>query len=303
MTAPTGSVLVAGASGAIGSRLVERLVASGAAIVPAGRHPDQLTERWPNLEPRHLDVLDAATIPGALEGVKVACYLIHSMEPGAESFEARDRAGARDFARAAVAAGVERVVYLGAMGPADASLSKHLESRQETGRVLAEEGPPLIEFRAGMVVGTESASFRMLRDLVRRLPAMIVPRWVQTRSQPIAIDDAVSFLAAASGELAGPTVHHEIVEIGGADIVSYREMIERYARLTGHRRVLLPVPFLTPQLSSLWCGLTTSVPTDVARPLIDGMVVELIVDDANARRLFPGVHPVGIEEALRRTLD
>ena len=178
-------ILVTGASGSIGSRLVDRLVASGHAPRVAGRAPEGLTARWPDLSAVELDVLRPATVGPALEGVDVAYYLMHSMESGTDSgFRKRDAEGARTFARAATEAGVRRVIYLGGLGRDDQELSEHLESRQETGRILADDGPPLLELRAAMVIGAGSASYRMLTDLVNRLPAMVLPRWVSTRSQP-----------------------------------------------------------------------------------------------------------------------
>jgi uncharacterized protein YbjT (DUF2867 family) len=293
-------ILVTGASGAIGSRLVEQLVAEGERPVTGGRRPEALTERFPGLEARELDALRAETVGPALEGVRTLYYFIHSMEPGSVGFDERDRVAALNVARTAREAGVERVVYLGGLGDETMALSEHLLSRHETGRVLAENGPPLVEFRAAMVVGSQSVSFRMLADLVDRLPAMVVPRWVETPTQPIAISDAIAYLAAARRV---PLVsQRSVLEIGGADVLTYREMIESFARLRGKRRVLIGVPVLTPRLSSLWCGLTTSVPRSVARPLIMGMTYETVVRDDTAARVFPEIHPVGFEVALERAL-
>lgn len=294
-------ILVTGASGAIGSRLIDRLLTEGERPVAAGRRPEALGERFPGVEARELDALRPETLPPALEGVRSLYYFIHSMEPGAESFDERDRAAALNVARSAKASGVERIVYLGGLGEEDETLSRHLSSRHETGRKLAEEGPPLLELRAAMVVGAQSVSFRMLRDLVHRLPAMIVPRWVETRTQPIAISDVVAYLSAArSTPLDG---RRTVIEIGGADVVTYREMIETLARIEGRRRVLVGVPLLTPRLSSLWCGLTTSVSASVARPLIMGMTHETVVRTEEAASRFPDIWPIGFEEALRRALE
>ncbi len=294
-------ILVTGASGTIGSRLVDRLLAEGERPVAAGRRPAALAERFPGVDARELDALRPETLPAALEGVQALYYFIHSMEPGATSFDERDRAAALNVARSAKISGVERIVYLGGLGDEDVALSRHLSSRHETGLVLAEEGPPLVELRAAMVVGAESASFRMLTDLVHRLPAMIVPRWVETRSQPIAIADAVSYLSAARSIPLDE--QHTVIEIGGADVLTYRQMIETVARLEGRRRMLIGVPLLTPRLSSLWCGLTTSVSASVARPLIMGMTHETVVRDDAARRAFPDIQPVGFDAALRRAMD
>lgn len=293
--------MVTGASGAIGSRLVERLVAEGERPITAGRRPEVLLERFPDLPARELDALRPETLPAALEGVTVVYYFIHSMEPGVTSFDERDRAAAMNVARSAKQAGAERMIYLGGLGEEDEDLSRHLSSRHETGAVLAEEGPPLVELRAAMVVAAHSASFRMLADLVHRLPAMVVPKWVETRSQPISIADVVAYLAAAR---AIPLKEQRtVIEIGGADVLTYREMIEAFARLEGRRRYLLGVPVLTPWLSSLWCGLTTSVSASVARPLIMGMTHETVVRGDEAARRFPQIRPMGFEEAVRRALE
>jgi uncharacterized protein YbjT (DUF2867 family) len=293
-------ILVTGASGAIGSKLMERLLAQGEHPIAAGRRPEALRERFPGAETREIDALRSGTLPAALDGVGTLYYFIHSMEPGATSFDERDRAAARNIARAARTGGVERVIYLGGLGDEEADLSRHLSSRHEIGRVLAEDGPPVVELRAAMVLGSQSASFRMLSDLVHRLPAMIVPRWVETPSQPIAIADVIEYLAA-SGTISLREQHTKI-EIGCPDVLTYREMIQTLARLEGKRRVLLGVPLLTPRLSSLWCGLTTSVPASVARPLIMGMTHPTVVRGDEARRRFPQIEPIGFEAAVRRAL-
>lgn len=293
-------ILVTGASGAIGSKLMERLLAQGEHPIAAGRRPEALRERFPAAETREIDALRPGTLPAALDGVGTLYYFIHSMEPGATGFEERDRAAARNVGRAARTGGVERVVYLGGLGDEAADLSRHLASRHEIGRILAEDGPPVVELRAAMVLGSQSASFRMLSDLVHRLPAMIVPRWVETPSQPIAIADVVEYLAASRA--ISLLEQHTKIEIGCPDVLTYREMIQTLARLEGKRRVLLGVPLLTPRLSSLWCGLTTSVPASVARPLIMGMTHPTVVRGEEARRRFPQIEPMGFEAAVRRAL-
>jgi uncharacterized protein YbjT (DUF2867 family) len=294
-----GAILITGASGYIGSRLAQHLVDAGVEIRVAGRDPLRLTDRWPGVEAVELDVMRPETIGPATEGVTTAFYLIHSMEEGGAPFEERDRTAATNFARAAAGSGVERIVFLGGLGDdEEPDLSPHLASRHETGRLLAEHGPAVLELRAGMVIGAGSASFRMLEDLVRRLPVMVTPRWVDTRSQPIAIDDVVTYLDA--GREVTIDEHHTIVEIGGADVLSYREMMRRLGAMRGRVPVILPVPVLSPSLSSLWCGLVTSVPPSIARPLIEGQRNETIVRDDTAAQLFPDVHPVGFDEAVTR---
>lgn len=296
-------ILITGASGSIGSRLVDRL--SAARRTPlrvAGRDPSKLRSRWPDLEAVQLNVLDARTVPAAVDGVDVAYYLVHSMERAAGGdFQGRDAAGARDFARAARAAGVRRVIYLGGLGDERDRLSEHLRSRQETGRILAEEGPPVLEFRAAMVLAGDSASFMMLTDLVKRLPAMVVPRWVSTPSQPIAVDDVLTYLER--GLDADLDAHHTIVEVGGPSRVTYKEMIAITAERDGRRPpLMIEVPFLTPRLSSYWCGLTTSVPKALARPLIEGLATPVVVTNDAAARLFPDVRPMSLDEALDRAI-
>ncbi len=294
-----GAILITGASGYIGGRLTRHLMDAGVAIRVAGRDPGKLTGRWPGVDAIELDVMRPETVGPATEGVTTAYYLIHSMEEGGAPFEERDRTAATNFAREAARSGVERIVFLGGLGDdEDPDLSPHLASRHETGRLLAEHGPAVLELRAGMVIGAGSASFRMLDDLVRRLPVMITPRWVDTRSQPIAVDDVVAYLdGAREATLDG---HHTIVEIGGADVLSYREMIRRLGVERGRVPVILPVPVLTPWLSSLWCGLVTSVPPSIAGPLIEGQRNETIVRDDTAARLFPDLHPVDFDEAVAR---
>jgi uncharacterized protein YbjT (DUF2867 family) len=296
-----GPVLVTGASGYIGGRLIDHLRALEVPVRAAGRRPGPLHDRWSDIQVAEMDVFRPGTIGPATEGVRVAFYLVHSMAEGEAGFEERDRVAARNFAEAARLGGVETIVYLGGLGGEADRLSPHLASRQETGLVLAEHGPDVVEFRAGMVIGAGSASFRMLMDLVKRLPAMVTPRWVQTRSQPIAIDDVLSYLQRAPD--LGIAERRAVVEIGGADVLTYRQMMERVAAARGRHPLIVPVPVLTPRLSSLWCGLVTSVPTSIARPLIEGLRNETIVRDDAAARLFPDVRPMGFDEAVARALS
>jgi uncharacterized protein YbjT (DUF2867 family) len=243
------------------------------------------------------DVLDPPSLEGAGRDVDVAYYLIHAMGRGGDGdFAARERAGAEAFAQMAREEGIGRVVYLGGLGEPH---SRHLRSRHETAFTLAAHGPPLTYFRAGMVVGAGSESYRTLRYLVQRLPAMIAPAWLKVPTQPIAVDDVVAYLASAP-EVSSSADRE--VEIGGPDVLAYGEMLDRMAEALGRRpRPKLPVPLLTPRLSSLWIGLVTPVDAGVARPLIEGLSTETTVSDASAVADFD-VDPLPFEEALRRAV-
>lgn len=242
------------------------------------------------------DVVDAESLAGAAKGVEVAYYLVHAMA-GGEGFAERERIGALNFARMAKSEGVGRVVYLGGLG--DESQSKHLRSRHQTAHVLAAEGPPLTYFRAAMVVGAGSESYRTLRYLVGRLPVMIAPAWLRTATQPIGIDATVEYLRLA------PQVSESEgreVQIGGPDVISYSEMMDRMAIAMGKRpRRKLPVPFITPWLSALWLGLVTPVDVKVARPLVEGLTTATVVTDPSGAEPF-GISSESFDEALRRAL-
>jgi uncharacterized protein YbjT (DUF2867 family) len=293
-------VLVTGATGYVGGRLVPLLVERGYRVRVLARDRDRLEGR-PWLDRVELvlgDVLDPATLPAALDGVYAAYYLIHSMGSHG-NFGQRDLRAARNFAQAAAETGVARIIYLGGLGKPGSELSEHLRSRQETGAALREAGVPVTEFRASILVGSGSVSFEMIRSLTERLPVMICPRWVYTRTQPIAIDDALTYLVAA---LETPESQGQIIEIGGRDVLTYRDMMLTYARLRGLRRFIIPVPLLTPRLSSYWVHLVTPIPSTIAQPLIKGLSVEVIVTDDRARRLFPQITPMDYETAVARAL-
>ncbi len=293
-------ILVTGATGYVGGRLVPRLLASGRRVRCLVRDPERLKGRgWAGeVEVVAGDVLEPSTLPPAFEGVDVAYYLVHSMAAG-HGFHERDVSAARAFATAAAQAGVRRVVYLGGLGDPDADLSQHLRSRQDTGDALRESGVPVTEFRAAVVVGAGSISFEMIRYLTERLPVMVCPQWVFTRVQPIAVADLLEYLVAA---LDVPGSAGRVVQVGGADVLTYGEMMQGYARVRRLRRRLLPVPVLTPRLSSYWVHLVTPIPGAVARPLIEGLRNETIVRDGSAGELFPGIRPVPYEEAVRRAV-
>jgi len=293
-------ILVTGATGYVGGRLVPRLLEAGFEVRVLARDPKRLEGRpWSrSVEIVAGDVLRPETLPAAMAGIDAACYLIHSMA-GSADFHRRDREAAAAFGAAARTASVGRIVYLGGLGDPEHDLSEHLRSRQETGAALAEAGVPVTELRAAVIVGAGSLSFEMIRYLTERVPVMVCPRWVYTRVQPIAIRDVLAYLVAA---LARPEALGRVIEIGGADVLTYGEMMTGYARERGLRRFLLPVPVLTPRLSSFWVHWVTPIPAAIARPLIEGLRNEVVTRDDLARRLFPEIRPVGYGEAVRRAL-
>jgi uncharacterized protein YbjT (DUF2867 family) len=290
---------VTGATGFVGGRLAGALVERGwdvRGLVRGRARAGSLADR--GIELVEGDVLDRDSLRGAGDGVDVAYYLVHSMGRGSKGdFEERERNAARNFAEMASEEGVGRVIYLGGLG--DQPRSKHLRSRHRTAEILAEAGPPLTYFRAGMVVGATSESYRTLRYLVQRLPAMIAPAWLAVPTQPIAIDDVTAYLAMA------PEVAESIgreIQIGGPDVVTYGEMLDRMAEALGvHPRPRVPVPLLTPWLSSLWIGLVTPVDAAVARPLVEGLSTSTTVTDPSGAALFD-VRPISFAEGLRRAL-
>jgi len=279
---------------------VPRLLAAGHVVRCMVRDPARLQGRpWVHqVEAVSGDVQDEATVTAACEGIEAAYYLVHSMGSG-QDFHERDARAARAFARSAKAAGVRRLVYLGALGDPSTELSEHLRSRQQTGDALREAGVPVTEFRAAVIVGAGSLSFEMIRYLTERVPIMICPSWVYTRIQPIAIRNVLDYLAAA---LDVPASIGETIEIGGATVMTYGDMMTGYARVRGLRRALVPVPVLTPRLSSYWVHLVTPIPSSIARPLIEGLRNEVIVRDRRAVTLFPDVHLMGYDEAVTAAL-
>lgn len=292
-------ILLTGATGYVGGRLLRALQEAGRRVRCLARRPACLAHRAaPGTEVVRGDCLARETLDPAFAGVRVAYYLVHSMAAGDE-FARRDREAARNFGDAARAAGVGSIVYLGGLGESGADLSAHLRSRQETGDVLRASGVPVIELRASIILGSGSLSFELIRALVERLPVMICPRWVETTAQPIAIEDVIAYLVAALD--LDPDDGH-VVEIGGADQVSYGDVMREYAAQRGLRRWMIPVPVLTPWLSSLWLGLTTPVYARVGRKLIEGVRNPTVVRDDAARRLFPAIRPMGLRGAIERAL-
>jgi uncharacterized protein YbjT (DUF2867 family) len=288
--------LVTGATGFVGGRLARVLDERGhevRALVRDRSRASDLEEAGFQLHEG--DVLDAASLRGAGEGVDVAYFLVHSMGRGGDAdFAERERSAATAFAHMARDEGIDRVVYLGGLGDAR---SEHLRSRAEAAEVLAREGPPLTYFRAAMVVGAQSESYRMLRYLVQRLPAMIAPSWLRNRTQPVAEADVLEYLAQAAER---PETAGREVQIGGPDVVTYAELLNVMADVLGlRRRPMVPVPLLTPRLSSHWIGLVTPVDAGVAQPLIEGLAGDTLVEDPAASSLFD-VQPMSMAEAMRR---
>lgn len=290
-------ILLTGATGYVGGRLLRRLEEDGLPVRCLARHPENLAP--PAAKTTQVaagDVLDAASLEAAMAGVEVAYYLVHSMGSGAD-FEEQDRRGARNFAAAARKAGVSRIIYLGGLGHGDA-LSAHLASRQEVGRLLGQSGVPVVELRASVIIGSGSLSFEMVRALVERLPVMITPRWVRLKAQPIAIEDVVAYLLEA---LDLPDKDLGIFEIGGRDVVSYEGIMAEYARQRSLRRLMIPVPVLTPRLSSLWLGLVTPLYARVGRTLFTSLRNPSVVEDSRALKAF-SVKPRGLGESIARAL-
>lgn len=292
-------MLVSGATGYVGGRLARALATAGERVRCMARRPEVARARFgEGCEVVAGDVLDEPSLGPALAGVDVAYYLVHSMGSQGD-FEERDLSGARNFARAARAAGVRRIVYLGGLGEENEDLSPHLQSRQDVGEVLRKSGVPTLELRASIVLGSGSLSFEIVRALVERLPVMITPSWVEVQAQPIAVSDLIEILVRA---LDVPLEQSRVVEIGGAECVSYGDIMRAYARQRGLMRRMLRVPVLTPRLSSLWLGLVTPVYARVGRKLIESIRHPTVVTRPGAEDLF-GVRCVGVDQAIARALD
>ena len=289
--------LVFGASGYIGTNLVPRLLAGGKRVRASARNREIIEARlWPGVECISADALRTDTLAAALQDVDVAFYLVHSMAAGS-GFGALDREAAANFGRAAAAAGVRRIVYLGGLIP-DHARSEHLRSREETGAVLRQSGVRVTEVRAGMIIGPGSAAYEVIRDLVNHLPVMVTPTWVQSRSTPIALDDLLEYLIAVAGIDAAA---NEVLDAGGPEVVTYEEIMRCYARMVGRRPRILAVPVLTPRLSSYWLRLVTTVPVGIARALIEGLEHDFVARDTRLRELVPRAL-LGLEDAIRAAI-
>lgn len=293
-------MLLTGATGYVGNRLLPLLEERGVGVRCLARSPEKLAgEVTSSTDVVGGDVLDRDSLAAALSGVETAYYLVHLMG-SAGDFEESDRHAAENFGSAARDAGVRRIIFLGGLGDdADPDLSPHLRSRHEVGRILRDSGVQTIEYRASVVIGSGSLSFELIRTLTNRLPVMICPRWLSTPTQPIAIDDVLSYLLAA---LDLPDAESRVYEIGGADVVTYGDLIREYGRQRGLRRWLISVPVLTPYLSSLWLGLVTPATANIGRHLIEGLKNPTIVRDASAAEAFE-IQPVGIRDAIRKAIE
>jgi len=277
-----GSILITGATGFIGRRLTERLLDEGYSVRCMVRHTSAVLPAGAEIVQG--DMLDSGTLGQALAGIDTAYYLVHSMSGGRAGFERRDREAAENFVAAANRAKVRRVIYLGGLGETGDDLSEHLKSRLEVAEILKKGIFTTTFLRAAIIIGAGGASFEMVRALVNRLPLMITPRWVTTRCQPIAVDDVIGYLAAC---LADERTAGRTFDIGGPEVLTYKEMMERFAGIEGKHLYIFPVPVLTPKLSSYWVGFITPVPPSVSMPLIEGLKNEVICRDNAIRDIIP----------------
>ncbi|WP_249522352.1 NAD(P)H-binding protein [Modestobacter marinus] len=286
-------VLVTGASGFVGSRLAPALEEAGHEVRAMTRHPDTYSGAGTRVQG---DVGDEASLRAALSDCEAAYYLVHSLD--SPDFQEKDAAAARSFARAAADAGLRRIIYLGGLGSDDDDLSAHLRSRRQVERLLGETGVPVTTLRAGIVIGHGGVSWEMTRQLVAHLPAMITPRWVHTRTQPAVLADVVRYLV---GVLEAPEAEGRAFDVGGREVLEYLEMLTRVAEIQGRRLLIVPVPLLSPKLSSYWLSLVTDVDVQTGRSLIDSMTNEVVVKDDSIRRVVP-FEPMSYDEAVLTAL-
>ena len=300
MTLPQ-TILVTGATGYIGGRLVPRLIGQGHIVrVLVRNRARALSRPWARqVEIVVGDARDPRTLADALQGVDTAYYLIHSMT-GGEDFHALDMEAARAFGKETRRAGAGHIIYVGGLGDPSANLSPHLRSRQECGLALRDSGVPVTEFRAAVIVGSGSISFEMIRYLVERLPVMVCPKWIYSRVQPMAIDDLLDYLVAA---LTNPDSKGLTIEVGGGDVTTYGGMMLGYAQARGLRRLLIPVPVLTPRLSSYWVHWVTPIPAPITVALVEGLRNDIVVSNDLSQRLFPDIHPLDYASAIRRVTE
>jgi uncharacterized protein YbjT (DUF2867 family) len=296
------SVLVSGATGYVGGRLIPELLASGYRVRCMVRNMNRIPANSWNTEVEFVrgDVLEKNSLDHVFENIDIAYYLIHSMRGSQNNLVATEATAAKNFGEQAKAQGVKRIIYLGGIESKSANLSSHLKSRIETGEALRASGVSVTEFRAGVIVGSGSLSFELIRYLTERVPVLITPKWVLTETQPISIRDVLAYLKAA---ITTPESEDQIIEIGGADVLTYAEMFAKYAKIRGLNRPIIKVPVLTPRLSSLWVGLVTPINTKIARYLIDGLDNKITVSDGKAKEMFdidPVSYSVAVSRALRR---
>jgi len=273
---------VTGATGFIGRHLIDNLLAKGSHTVALVRHPENFGIQ--GVQVRRADIFDLESMSNALRGIDTVYYLVHSMKSKGREFALKDREGAKNFLDAAESSGVRRIIYLGGLGETSSGLSEHLKSRTEVGRILQSGRIPTTVLRAAIIIGPGSASWEMLRQLVERLPVMTTPKWVETKCQPIALRDVLHYLAGC-GEM--DATEGETLDIGGPDILTYRQMMMKVAELLGKRVRIYGIPILSPRLSSYWVDLVTNVPSNVARPLIDGLRNEVICRNDKIKTLIP----------------
>ncbi len=294
-------ILVTGATGYIGGRLVPRLLEKGYFVRCLARNPENLKGRnWKNFEVIKGDLFSEESLKKAMKDIDVAYYLIHSMQAGEKDFEERDRQAAINFGKVAKEAGVQRIIYLGGLGSEESNLSPHLQSRHEVGDLLRSSGVAVTEFRAAIIIGSGSISFEMIRYLSERLPIIIAPRWAKSLCQPIAIRDVLYYLIYS---LEVPESIGKILEIGGSDVLTYGEMMLGYAKVRGLKRYLIRVPVLTPRLSSYWIDFVTPIPASISHPLIEGLKNDVICKDSTARKIFPTIQPISYLQAVEFALQ
>ncbi len=301
MDGSTKTILLTGCSGFIGNRLLRALVAKGYKVKCLTRSLRKLEGRLPDggdFQVVQGDLLEPETLPAVMESVDAAYYLVHSMTEGSRGFSERDRRAAENFVRASDAAGLERIIYLGGLGEAEDTLSSHLSSRHEVGRILGSGRASLTMLRASIIIGAGGAPFEMLRYLVENLPVMVCPAWVYTRTQPIAVQNVIEYLL---GCLEEPATAGRTFDIGGPRVTDYFELMRIYARVRGLHRFIFTVPVLTPRLSSYWVELITPVPAGIVRSLIDGLKNEVVVNDNRIREIIP-TRLISLEEAICNAL-
>jgi uncharacterized protein YbjT (DUF2867 family) len=286
-------VLVAGASGFVGRRLARSLFDQGAEVRAMTRRPEEYDGAGHAV---HGDVHAPGTLPGAMAGCTAAYYLVHSLDSA--DFVRLDAEAAQAFGEAAADVGVEQIIYLGGLGQESATMSEHLRSRRAVEGLLRGGGVPVTVLRAGIVVGDQGLSWEITRQLVQHLPAMVTPRWVRTRTQPIAVDDVVRYLV---GVLGHPGAFDRVLEVGGPDVLQYATMLKEFAAIQGRPLPIVPVPLLTPKLSSMWLSLVTDVDPQAGRSLVDSMTTEVVVHDGSIRELVP-FEPMTYHDAVRRAL-